>query len=118
MIPPAIPAAAAPELGGGTWHWLGVDGSGSVPRDRYTLDFMPDGRLVLLADCNRGSARYAQDAGGRLALTPVAATKMGCPAGSQDTVFLRQLGEVEGYRLDADGLRLQLRGGGSMRFAR
>jgi len=116
MIPPSMPSAAQ-ELGGGAWHWEGPEGN-PVPRERYTVEFTGDGRVLVLADCNRGSSRYTQDAGGRLTLAPIATTKMACPAGSQDTAFLRQLGAVEGYRVDAGTLQLQLRGGGTMRLVR
>ena len=117
MIPPPLAPASSAELAGAPWHWQGPEGN-PVARDLYTLELTADGRALVRADCNRGGGRYLQEAGGRLTLTPIATTKMGCPAGSLDTVFLRQLGEVEGYRLDADALRLTLRGGGAMRFTR
>jgi len=115
MIPPAMPAAQ--DLAGGPWHWEGPQG-GTIARERYTLEFTGDGRVLVLADCNRGSARYTQEAGGRLTLTPIASTKMACPAGSQDAAFLRQLGDVESFGFDGGALRLQLRGGATMRFVR
>jgi len=116
MIPPAMPAAQ--DLTGGTWHWEGPQGGAPVPRERYTLEFTGDGRVIVLADCNRGSSRYTQEAGGRLTLTPIASTKMACPDGSQDATFLRQLGTVEGFGFEGAALRLALRGGGTMRFVR
>jgi heat shock protein HslJ len=111
--------AATPQqdLTGEPWHWLGPDGGPLPPRDLYTLELTADGRALVRADCNRGGGRYTRD-GERLALTPMATTKMGCPAGSLDTVFLRQLGEVERYRFEGDALLLERRGGGAMRFAR
>jgi heat shock protein HslJ len=115
MIPPAM--AAQPELVGGAWHWQGPEGA-TAARDLYTIEFAPDGRLVVRADCNRGGGRYTLDAGNRLTLSGIATTKMGCPAGSLDTAYLRQLGEVEGYRFEGETLRLATRGGGTMRFAR
>ena len=115
MIPPPLSATSAPDLTGGTWHWQGAN---DLPRDAYTLEFAADGRALVRADCNRGSGRYVQAAGERLTLTPIATTKMACPAGSRDAAFLRQLGEVEGYRFEADALILQLRGGATMRLTR
>jgi len=110
--------SAQPELVGNAWHWQGPEGGPGAPRDAYTIEFTGDGRLLVRADCNRGAGRYATDAGGRLTLTAVATTKMGCPAGSLDTAFLRQLGEVEGYRFEGEALTLATRGGGAMRFTR
>lgn len=115
MIPPAMAAADPSALGGATWQW---QTAGNGASDRYTLQFMDDGRVVVRADCNRGSGRYTADANGTLTLTPIALTKMGCPAGSLDKVFVRDLGEVSGYRFEGEMLRLALRSGGSMTFRR
>ena len=115
MLPPPMPAQ--PDLLGGAWHWEGPQGTGAGPRDLYTLEFAPDGRLLVRADCNRGAGRYLVEAGGRLTLSAIATTKMGCPEGSLDSAFLRQLGEVEGYRFEGETLRLTTRGG-AMRFVR
>src|SRR5690348_8525503 len=106
MIPPAMAAADPSALGGATWQWQAGTADAS---DRYTLQFMDDGRVVVRADCNRGSGRYTADANGTLTLTPIALTKMGCPAGSLDKVFVRDLGEVSGYRFEGETLHLALR---------
>lgn len=123
MVPPAITADSANVLAGRAWAWQGsrlADGT-SVTVDapeRYTIEFMPDGRAQLRADCNRGNAGYSAGANRALSLTPAATTKMGCPPGSKDTVFLRQLVEVSGYSLVEGSLVLTLKAdGGSMRFA-
>jgi heat shock protein HslJ len=117
MIPPPLPSTRTADLSGPAWHWQRTDATQAgdaavvVAPERYTIEFTGDGRLLVVADCNRGSARYMQDADGRLTLTPIAITKMGCPAGSQDALFLRQLANVEHAGRDADALRLTLRGG-------
>ena len=51
-------------------------------------------------------------------LTGIALTKMGCGAGSLDAQFVRELGDVERYRMERDGLRLVSRGGAEMTFRR
>jgi heat shock protein HslJ len=123
MIPPAMAAAQADELTGRAWSWQRSTFSGKsdvVPDapERYTLEFMPDGRARLRADCNRGSAPYQAGANRTLSLGPAAVTKMGCPPGSQDSEYLRELGSVAGYRLVDGGLVLTLGAdGGAMRFA-
>jgi heat shock protein HslJ len=116
MMPP--PMAAQPDLVGGAWHWQGPVGGPSAPRDTYTLEFTGDGRLVVRADCNRGAGRYVIAGSDRLTLSAIATTKMGCPPGSLDTAFLRDLAEVESYRFEGEALRLATRGGGAMRFVR
>ena len=60
--------------------------------ERYTLEFGSDGRVRLRADCNRGSAAFETGANRTLALSAIGTTKMGCPSGSQDAEFLRELG--------------------------
>jgi heat shock protein HslJ len=112
MIPPAMAVADASTLAGPVWQWTET---GASP-EHYTLQFMDDGRVVVRADCNRGSGRYTADASGNLTLSAIALTKMGCPAGSLDAAFMRDLREVSGYRLEGGTLRLALRGGGSMTF--
>lgn len=114
MIPPPMVTAGAPTLAGPVWQWQAPQAGASFAPERYTLQFMDDGRVLVRADCNRGSGRYTADASGRLTLTPVALTKMGCPAGSLDTAFVRALGEVQAYRIEGEALRLTLRDGGSM----
>jgi heat shock protein HslJ len=123
MVPPAIAADSANVLAGRAWAWQGsrlADGTNVAvdAPERYTIEFMPDGRVQLRADCNRGNAGYTAGANRALSLTPAATTKMGCPPGSKDTVFLRQLAEVSGYSLVDGGLVLALKADvGSMRFA-
>jgi heat shock protein HslJ len=123
MIPPAMAAGEGGELVGRAWGWQGTTYSGNrqvVPDapERYSLHFMPDGHVQLRADCNRGRARYETGANRALSLGPAAVTKIGCPAGSKDGEFLRQLGEVAGYRFVDGDLVLALDADeGAMRFA-
>lgn len=123
MIPPAIAASEGSDaLAGRVWAWQRTQFSSNkavVPDapERYTLEFMPDGRVQLRADCNRGGARYDAGAGRTLTFSPAAMTKMGCPPGSQGTEFLRQLAEVGAYRFADGSLVLTLRlDAGSMYF--
>lgn len=55
--------------------------------------------------CNTFRSNY-QVVGDRLTFTPVAATKMACPALSTETDYFQALGEVQTYRVD--GAELQL----------
>jgi heat shock protein HslJ len=121
QIPPATPIpapvtatpmpAANPILG--TWAWQRTEYSdGSVLQSadpsKYTVTFRPDGRAVIQADCNTGSAGYTVD-GASLTLQPAAVTLVGCPPGSQDSVFLRDLSQVATFVFDGHLLVLNLR---------
>ena len=128
--PPAyVPANAAPPaideasngLVGKAWQWdrsQHSDGSTVVPTspERYTLQFQPGGKLDIRADCNRGSGPYAVN-GSAMKMGPFATTKMLCPAGSQDTAFLRDLERVVDFRFARGQLALTMSSGGMMRFA-
>ena len=105
---------------GTTFAWLGTDAGGArrnVPADptRYTIAFEASGRATLRLDCNRGSAQWERD-GGKLSLSPVAATKMMCPRGSLDTSFANDLAQVESWRAEDGALVLTGRDGSTMRF--
>src|SRR5262245_44432881 len=64
---------------------------------RYTLQFLPDGRLLARLDCNQGSGGYtASD--GVLTLTPMAATLKLCPPDSQVDPFQLLLSQATAYQ--------------------
>ena len=93
---------ASNELVGRVWQWQRSDlpGGKSVAvasPERYTLAFQAGGRVLLRADCNRGSGSYEVN-GNAMKMGPAATTKMGCPPDSQDGEFLRQLGAGDGLR--------------------
>lgn len=74
---------------------------------RYTLHFLPSGRLHARLDCNQGRGGYTA-ADGDLTLTPMAATLQLCLPDSHDNAFGRLLHQATSYRFDPDGvLRLQ-----------
>jgi len=123
MMPPGPAADDAGALLATTWAWQGTLGPGDkrvtpAAPERYTLAFQSDGRVQVRADCNRGGARYEVGADGMLKIAPAALTKMGCPPGSSDTEFLRQLGLVGRFRFAEGDLVLALGGdAGAMRFS-
>jgi heat shock protein HslJ len=122
MVPPTMTNGAEPTLGGRVWAWQGTQLIGNermVPdaSERYTIEFQPDGRMQMRADCNRGGAGYAAGSNRSLTMTPAATTKMGCPSGSQGTEFVRQLAEVSRYDFVDGDLVLTLKSNaGAMRF--
>jgi heat shock protein HslJ len=118
-MPPTL-SSAANDLGIPTWQWqrARLDGArdvASAAPDRYTLKFEGGGRVLLRADCNRGSGSY-EVSGAAMKLSPIALTKIACPSGSQDTEFVQALRRVTGYAINDKELVLTLAGGGSMVF--
>jgi heat shock protein HslJ len=103
----------ASTLAQGAWLWQRTayaDGTTVVCSNpgRYTLTFLDNGMYALQADCNQGSGTYTV-AGSQLTLQPGPMTRAACPPGSQDTVFLRDLGQVVTYLMDGENLVLSLR---------
>jgi heat shock protein HslJ len=76
---------------------------------RYTVQFLPEGRLLARLDCNQGSGGYTA-AAGVLTLTPLAVTAAMCPPDSADTTFQRLLTRATSYRFDPEVGALLLRG--------
>lgn len=118
---PGTGATSVPALVGPVWAWqetLMSDDTRIVPDapDRYTLQFQADGRVVVLADCNRGSGTYALD-GNRLTFGPIALTRKQCPPGSRDAAFLKGVINVVSHLFVGPALVLELQyDSGGMRF--
>ena len=73
----------------------------------YSLAFLDTGMYSVQADCNQGSGTYTVD-GSQLTLQPGPMTRAACPPGSQDTVFLRDLGRIATHVFDGENLVLNL----------
>jgi heat shock protein HslJ len=106
-------SGSGPELAGKVWQWreaLIQDGSVITVEDpaRYALEFTPDGKVAVRADCNRGFGTYTVD-GTHLALSVLGLTRAQCPPDSLDDEFLRLLGQVSAYGFDGAELVLSLR---------
>jgi len=100
---------------GGTWHMTReVHGNDPpvVPNDpsKYTLRFGDDGTLLLLADCNRGRSSYSADPP-KLHVGPGAITRMMCPPGSLDTIFLRDLSAAATFEINDGELHVTAKDG-------
>jgi heat shock protein HslJ len=105
-----LPAAALTPMPivGPTWAWFPAVGDGATPGfvpERHTIEFRPDGSLVVQADCNRGKGNYRHDAD-QLSIGPLAVTKKACPPPSRGDEFARRLSAVDGYRYE--GIELLL----------
>lgn len=97
---------------GTAWQWLRSEyGDDSVVEaadpTRYTVAFGEDGALAAQVDCNRGVGRYTVDGVG-LTIEPLATTRVMCPEGSQDAIFLRDLGQVVTYLIEDGNLYLAM----------
>jgi heat shock protein HslJ len=76
--------------------------------ERYTAQFLPDGRAALRLDCNNGEADFiASD--GNLEVTNLVTTDALCPDGTHGDVFAAMVTSAESYRFDDTG-NLILRG--------
>lgn len=102
-----------PALAGVVWEWQDFRGGDDRvvaplrPAD-YTLTFMPDGKLEILADCVRTLGRYEVD-GPTLEISLDSATLMECGTGTLADRFLRDLREVTSHIVRDGNLYLALR---------
>jgi heat shock protein HslJ len=104
------------------WQWertvTPVETIESPAPDRYTLELAQNGRLLVRADCNRGTGSY-QIAEGKLAFAPIATTRMACPPGSLDARFLRDLQRASGFFVEEGRLFIELPAdSGTLQFRR
>lgn len=83
----------------------------------YTAQFLPDGELLVQADCNRGIGDFALD-GDSIAIGPIGLTRMGCPEGSRGVEFVDLLSQAVRWSYRDDLLVLELPAdAGSLAFA-
>lgn len=108
LPPAATPAGAAagyagapgqevPRLQSTQWLWRQTQTPVSIiaaQGDRaHVLHFVAAESVQVLADCNRGAGRYTLN-DKQLSIGPIAVTRKLCAPGSQDNVWLQQLGGV------------------------
>ena len=88
-------AAAEPTLTGVTWQWQGSQYSNdtnATPDDpsKYTITFAEDGTYQGQADCNSIGGEYTFE-DSSITISPGASTLIGCPEGTLDFEFTRDL---------------------------
>ena len=71
--------------------------------ERYTLDFLPAGQLLIRADCNRGHGSWEQR-GSLLAIGELAMTRAMCRPESIDLRFLNDIVYVRSFVIRDDRL--------------
>lgn len=105
------PAPTEGTLVGVVWQWIGTaysnDTEQPVDSPNYTIQFLPDGSLQFLADCNTGGGSYLVD-GSSLTLQLGAMTMMACPPDSLSDKFLAELSQVVTYVIQDGTLYLNL----------
>jgi heat shock protein HslJ len=96
-----------PALTGVLWEWQDFRGGNDeviAPDhpERYTVTFLPDGKLAIQADCDRAIGRYTVE-GPQLDLEVAGVTRMLCPEGSLMDRFVRDLDEASSH-VFSDGM--------------
>lgn len=82
---------------------------------RYTLQFQPDGKLAIGADCNQAVGTYTAE-NGSLDINVTVSTLALCPPDSQAEPMQALLDRAAAYRFDDDGTLLLLGDDGTLRL--
>jgi len=112
---------SAQTLIGTVWRWqqtLYSNDTKAVPPNPndYTLNLLPDGKVNIRADCNRGGGAYRLD-GSRISIEITHTTRAACPPGSLEENFIRDLNAAAIYFFDTDVLYFDLKyDTGTMKF--
>lgn len=123
MKPQTTPAVSPSALVGVVWTLRRFEYmSGKVTTidqpDKYSMEFLADGKVQVKADCNTGNGTY-QASGDRLTIGNIGLTKMACPADSQGDKFVQSLGMAISYVLDGVELTISMSyDAGEMVFAK
>ena len=112
MKPQTTPAVSPSALVGVVWTLRRFEYmSGKVAAidqpDKYSVEFLADGKVQIKADCNTGSGTY-KASGDRLTIESIGVTKMACPVGSQGDKFVQSLGMAISYVLDGAQLTISM----------
>lgn len=102
------------------WNWQSLRNSGGLTTvknsDKFSIEFATDGKISLRTDCNRGGGTY-KTSGEILTFSPIFSTKMGCPAGSMESVYFSNLQTAKSYKIQNGSLQIKLANGGTMKFS-
>jgi heat shock protein HslJ len=85
--------------------------------EKYTIEFLPDGLVNVLADCNSGTGTYDMT-GDQLSIDITSTTLALCASESHSDLFFRGLNAAALYIVQAEELYIdQFADSGTMRFA-
>lgn len=109
---------AAPTIPPIEWQMTSItpaDGEMQVADDpsRYTMQFMPDGSILMKADCNQARASYTVE-DGVLTILPGPTTLAMCPEDSLSSHMLLLLDTITAFHYDENGNLILSGEGGSM----
>lgn len=98
-------SAEAPELEGTSWLVEDIARRGVIDFAQTTVEFGKDGRVSGNTACNRYSGTYKLE-NSALGFAALISTRKACPEAvmDQEQRFLRAMGEVRSFELDAKGL--------------
>lgn len=113
--------AGETRLEGTKWQWVAAVSEGrpiAVEQpERYTIEFLPEFRIEVRADCNRTAGPW-RVRGSLVKLGPFVATRKPCAAASLDAEFLNGLKTARAWSVRDRALFLELPAGrGDLRFA-
>lgn len=105
--PAATPTSDMPALPPIVWELSeltpgGGEAADVEPSEVYTLQFLPEDRVAIRADCNRGSGAFTRD-GSELLFGPMATTLALCPEESLSEPFLLLFDGQVTFDYDEDG---------------
>jgi heat shock protein HslJ len=112
------------ELMGTQWQLVNIQSKGDAnfrPSDpsKYQLAFLPQRRLVIIADCNRGGGIWAQVSARELRFTQILSTQAECDANSLYQRYMHNLAVVHSFVFQNDHLLLAtVADGAILEFAR
>lgn len=95
-------ASSSETLTGTAWRLvqiMSMDDQIFIPdeRNKYTLAFEDNGRLIVRADCNRGQSTWSFKPPSQLEFGQLATTRALCPPGSLHDRFISDLNYVRSY---------------------
>lgn len=113
---------AAEALKNTAWRWESSDSAtGKMTVDKpenYRIEFKPDGKIFLKADCNGGGGSYTTEEN-NISFARIFTTKIFCGEKSLDNRFLRGLEAARSFRVEGDTLLIGSEGeNATMRFSK
>ena len=113
------PTPSTPGLEGTTWRLVRFQGGDDTrlepdERNKYTIDFLQEGRLAVRIDCNRGTGTWKSSGPSQVELGLMALTRAACPPGSLHDRIVKQWPMVRSYVLKDGHLFLSLMADGGI----
>jgi uncharacterized protein YraI/heat shock protein HslJ len=110
---PTLSFVAPQDLVGKVWQWLRLESSDGTTQSvdapsKYTLEFLPDGTLQGLADCNTMGGTYSVN-NASMSLQVTQLTLMACPPDSLADQYVQRLNETASYVIESGVLYLNLK---------